>query len=608
MNTGAFMTSIVKPYTWPIVFLLPLAAGLLNAGLFGDPTLAAYFGYTFFAGCVALIFVIRAAIPVAASSGSGSLAHSRDSRDSRGLFSIAIQPPVLVLFALALFIFLHGSITHTVNLTHYYWVANAVWFWTARRMGDTGDNRGITFLYKGVSLLALLESLIVFSQALSILPSKNPFYTCTGSWGNPNVTAMFLSLALYSALEGMRSEGTRKPMPWLIPGLILLATVLLQCRTAILVSALFLIGHYRAGLASFFKSRTPLFKGIMAIAAILVCVTAILLLAFGIKRGSTEGRLRIWKTSIQLIGQRPMTGSGFGRFEKEYNLFTAKERLPDNDHVNMPYNDLLEFGVEGGLGAMALWVLFLIALWRQRRKQGYSILPILAFLVIQLTNFGFQALPALALFLLYAAIPPGPPFPRDSFIREQPRTAGDHIKNSAFAKSGLACIYIITALILVHQVILADNFYKTNIITRDDAGNDAIEAYSDLAPSMSSFVSFHMHFGDAYLKMRQYRHALSQYLQGATTSSRPDLFIKCGYCYQQLGMYDSSRYYYTLVGNMQPYKFGPRMALLRLYEQQGDAPMIKKTAEDILAMPVKVESDEVVDIQSYARHILKKEK
>jgi O-antigen polymerase len=579
------MAPIVKPYTWPILFLLPFAASLLNVDLFGDQTLAAYFGYTFFAGGVAVLFVIRSAVLSPAPSPD----------PSRRLPATTLPTPVLLFLALALFIFLHGMITHTLDLTHYYWAANAVWFWAAWRLRETADTPVIANLYKGVVLLALLESGVVLLQKLGVLASLNPFYTCTGSWENPNVTAMFLSLALYAALQGIRND-RRKPMAWFIPALILLAIVLLQCRTAILVAALFIIGHYWTVLTNFFKSRTPLFKGIMAIAAILVCTTTILLLAFGIKRDSTEGRLRIWKTSIQLIGQRPMTGQGFGRFEKEYNLFTAKESLPDNDHVNMPYNDLLEFGVEGGLGAMALWALFLIVLWKQHRKQGYSVLPILAFLLIQLTNFGFQALPALALFLLYAAIPPERM--REGKPVKAPLATGQMI--------GLGCIGLAALLLSIHQALLAKHFRERTVITKNETGTDAIEAYSELAPYMENFISYHSNFGNAFLKMQQYRPALTQYLKGLETASYPDVMIKCGYCYQQLGLYDSSRYYYSLAENMTPYKFGPHLALLKLYQLQGDQMMMKNEAEEILAMPVKVESSGVEGIKNYARSVLDK--
>ena len=600
------MTLIDKPNAWTIIFLLPIAGALLNLDLFGPQTLAAYFAYTFFAAAIAMIVSMRLLAYV------------------KRLPLIDLPAPLLLFIALTLFIFLHGLVTHRLNLTHYYWVANAALLWAAWGQGE-GSKRGIALLYKGVSLLALLESLIVCCQQIGLLSSKNPLYASTGTWENPNVTAMFLSLAVYAVLQGIkgaqagrwRKDG-RPVAAYMVIVLILLAILLLRCRTAVMVFALFITGHYWAGLSAFVKSKTRLPGRLIAVIAGVALTVSVLLLAFGVKRASTDGRFRIWENSIRLIGQKPLTGQGFGQFEKQYNLFTANEGLQENDHVNMPYNDFLELGVEGGLGAVALWASFLITLWIRHRKSGYSILPIIALLLIQLTNFGFQALPVFALFLLYVSIPP------ETAWREYPAAirpsgkvsvkamaipTGDLLRQplAGFRILGLGFIQLVSLFLVVHQVTLADDFYERNKITQNETGADAIEAYASLAASLKNFPSYHLYFGNAYLGMNQYRPALSQYLQGLESSSNPEMLVKCGYCYQQLRLFDSSRYYYTLVKNMEPYKFRPRLALLKLYQQQGDKPMTISEAEEIINMPVKVESGEVADIKNYARKTLEKE-
>jgi O-antigen ligase len=553
-------------------------------------------------------------------------------------------------FALALFIFLHGLISRGLNLTHYYWVANALLLWAAWgqgmatqwAVGDTMDikretaarwRKGIALLYKGISLLALLESLIVCCQQAGILASKNPLYACTGTWENPNVTAMFLSMAAYAALQGtgarskpsasMRLEAPPKngqpAAAYIIVALILTAIVLLHCRTAFLVFALFIAGHYWSRFSVFVKSKTRLPGSMVTVMAGAFMITLILLLAFGVKQSSTHGRIRIWETSIRLMMQKPLTGQGFGQFEKQYNLFTANEALPDNDHVNMPYNDFLELGIEGGVGAVALWAAFLIALWIQHRKRGYSVLPIIALLFIQCTNFGFQALPVFALFLLYAAIPPEAAWqeypqaiPPAHIVAERHKTilTGSLLKQApaGFRIVGMGCLPAIALLMIIHQADLAGNFYRRNKITQYESDTEAIGAYTSLAPALHNFASYHLYFGNAYLQLNQYRPAISQYLQGLASSSSPEMLVKCGYCYQQLHLYDSSRYYYTMAKNMQPYKFGPRLALLKLYQQQGDKPMMISEAQTIINMPVKVENSQVAGIKNYAHTILEKEK
>src|SRR5450432_4346120 len=111
------MALMAKPYTWIILLLLPLAMALLNFDLFGPQTLSSYFGYTFFAAAVTVLIAMRL---LGKNAGSPL---------------INLPAPVLLFIALALFIFLHGLITRTLNLTHYYWMANAAWFWAVGRLG-----------------------------------------------------------------------------------------------------------------------------------------------------------------------------------------------------------------------------------------------------------------------------------------------------------------------------------------------------------------------------------------------------------------------------------------------------------------------------------------
>jgi O-antigen ligase len=626
------MALLFKPSSWMILCLLPLAAALLNFDLFGSPTLAAYFAYSILAACTTIITCLYLF------------------KDKR-LPLVAPQAPLFWFFGLAFFIFLHGSITHTLNLTHYYWLANAALLWGAQCFGEGsrldepggiippgGLFRGRVLLYKGIAWLALFESLVVCGQQFDLLSSKDPLYSCTGTWTNPNVTAMFLALAVYAVFQWIdlpagspgSSKKNPKALPYLMMSLILVAILFLRCRSAGLVAGLFITGHYWRAIDAWIRNRMRISKQVTVLLIAGIFAAMILWLSFGVKRDSTQGRLRIWETSMQLIVQKPFTGQGFGLFEKQYNLFTANDRLPDNDHVNMPYNDFLELGVEGGLVAVGLWTAFLIVLWRQHLKRGYSVLPILAIVIIQLTNFGFQAIPAFVLFLLYVALPPEL-FRKETAKKraiekrviekrviesarlsdnDTPRLASYRPKQpiAALQTLAIAGLQLVALLLWANQSLLALNFYKRNAITKGSEGTEAIAAYAKLGPVMNNFVSYHMHFGDAYFKLRQYRPALSQYLMGLGTSSDPDLMIKCGYCYQLLHQFDSSQYYFTLVENMLPYKYAPRLALLKLYQQQGDEPMMKMVAEEIVDMPVKVESNEVVNIKSYARQILEKEK
>ncbi len=128
--------------------------------------------------------------------------------------------------------------------------------------------------------------------------------------------------------------------------------------------------------------------------------------------------------------------------------------------------------------------------------------------------------------------------------------------------------------------------------------------YRELNDVLSGYPVYHENYGDALLNTKQFDKALLQYKSALTNSSSPNVFSKVGFCYQYLNQYDSSEYYYTLVQNMQPYKFYPKLTLLKLYLLKQDTAMIKSKATEIKEMPIKVRSPKVQYIKRYADSIL----
>ncbi|MEF1187281.1 PglL family O-oligosaccharyltransferase, partial [Vibrio sinaloensis] len=73
------------------------------------------------------------------------------------------------------------------------------------------------------------------------------------------------------------------------------------------------------------------------------------------KLGSDQAREFIYPQALDMLIEKPFTGYGYGRFESEYIVYTARQHqlnpdyhtgLPAMDH---PHNELLYWGVEGGL-------------------------------------------------------------------------------------------------------------------------------------------------------------------------------------------------------------------------------------------------------------------
>jgi hypothetical protein len=446
----------------------------------------------------------------------------------------------------------------------------------------------------GVTILAIVESIIVFLQYLHIIPSKNPSFACTGTWVNPNVTATFLAMAVFA---GPDTSGKNKIISYAILAALLLAIVALKCRTAGVVAFIFIMGRYGPAIIAFLHARSGLGKKTITVVLSVVFLALICFAAFRLKEASTYSRLQVWKNCFSLIKEKPLFGQGFGMFEKSYNLFVAENNLPSSGHVNMPYNDFLELAVTGGLVSVALWIAFLIASIRFCIKNNHSILPVIAFGFVELVNFGFQAIPVFALFIVYTGM----------FSRRDPSADPENEKRmpAPLQRTIAWSLLMVSILFISGQMILALGFYRRTEIVREYPPADAIHALGGLNSTLGNYCIFHEAYGDAYLKNKQYALALQQYTLSLRTSSSPEILSKCGYCCQQQKRSDSSIYYYSIAQNIEPYKFEPRVALLRIYQQKGDSALVRQKAREIIDMPVKVGSDRVNRIKTYALNLVK---
>ena len=559
-------------FALPFLTCCLICSSLVTFSYFGNVSLTAYFGF-----CIAsIIGSVTVCFQVLRNINAVELTNS---------FKNTIGPSSIFLL-LCLYALSHGFVNHNFNLTNYYWLAAAALVLSLNGIVII-DNKGdilktyLTYLHPGIIMIAVIESIVVILQWFGLCPSMNELFASTGTWANPNVTAMFLALSLFS-----QSQFINRPNPKVVFRVelfvILLAIALLQCRTAYVVTAILLL--------DLFKHAIPYSK--LVAVRILAIGLIIFFLSFGYKTNSTTGRIQIWKNSVALIATEPLTGFGFGQFEKAYNSFVAEHNLPSVDHVNMAYNDFLELAVEGGIIAVALWVGFLgFLLWRFKSDSSMLSL-IISFILIQVTNFGFQAIPAFALFLIYT----------QSYVPRKEKS--ENLKRTLEVKPAfkLVLTVLLTCEIIlgVRMISIANAFHESKLNTQEYPPPEARERSETLATTLNFSSSYHESMGDLFMQSRNWRAGMLQYRWAAQTTSNPNVLGKCGWSYAQLKQFDSAAYYFELIEKLQPYKYAPRVALLKLYEQKKDTVSIKLKAREIMSMPVKVPGADIDKIKQEA--------
>lgn len=130
-------------------------------------------------------------------------------------------------------------------------------------------------------------------------------------------------------------------------------------------------------------------------------------------------RVQIWRTSVRMIEERPLLGTGFGTFQTAYDRYRSVAMSPEPFAFNLWLNLAVETGILGLAGT--LWVAVAAVLtWRRRRPAddatdfGRSVLAALwlGLLVDQFadnTLFSISTSAALWLLLALVAVPGRPP-------------------------------------------------------------------------------------------------------------------------------------------------------------------------------------------------------
>ncbi|AEY00568.1 lipid A core - O-antigen ligase [Oceanimonas sp. GK1] len=245
-------------------------------------------------------------------------------------------------------------------------LAGGLLFWFALlqcRFDEHGRWRLLYVLLAAVSL----EMLLGLVQYYLLGPDNGMGYNTKtnrpyGIFQQPNVMASFMATGLMLAWFLWQED--RRPLPalrrlWL--GAVLVTTplllVVLQSRVGQLGA---LVGVLLLLPLSWQRSRrhTLMLLGLVTLGIALALIS--MALVDGVQRGadiySDPGvRKYYWQQSLALIAQHPWVGVGYGDFERQFMEFYAAQREhlaglpPMEPNLDHPHNELLFWGVEGGL-------------------------------------------------------------------------------------------------------------------------------------------------------------------------------------------------------------------------------------------------------------------
>jgi len=346
---------------------------------------------------------------------------------------------------------------------------------------------------------------------------------------------------------------------------------------------------------------------------------------YSLKKASAQGRVLIWKISLDMIKERPLVGFGYGNFEHMYNLHqsvyfkntsaTAQEKQ-NAGYVKMAYNEFLQNTVEGGIPALVLFGGLLISLimvnpsiitltentgpqsgnFIQNNTAIIAYSGIVAFTTMSLVNFTVQAIPAMALAVLYMAI---------LALNER---CHFRWKLNMPVKTTFAIVLITGGVFLGYNMVYRAMAHYRNKeaaqLLKLNRANEALEILLPLEPELNNSESYWRNLGNTYYTRKELIKAITAYNKAKLLSSNPELYSKAAFCYLLTSNYPEAEKNYKTAAFIEPRRLVHRVVLMKLYMKIHRFREAAAMAHQILALEPKNPSKKSDSYKQQAKEVI----
>jgi len=232
--------------------------------------------------------------------------------------------------------------------------------------------------------VGLWQSALAIGQYFHWLNSNHYLFEVTGSFGNPGPLGGFLAISIIVTIcIGLRFKKSQYVA-------ILFFLLILIEGYALLIS------NSRAGWLAAMSGITVLWilnkeKPLSIKKLALLCFLAIIVIGglYKYKPQSANGRILVWKVTMDMIAEKPIFGHGLGGFNENYmyyqaNYFTEDPESPYvqySDNIAYPYNELLHIWAEQGIIGLLLLLALLTAVLKIPAKNCVCKATIIGYMV-----------------------------------------------------------------------------------------------------------------------------------------------------------------------------------------------------------------------------------
>lgn len=417
----------------------------------------------------------------------------------------------------------------------------------------------------------LVQMGIIAAQLAGTIATRHLLYAFTGSFPNPGPLGGYLALSAICA-AGLsiywfnRQKRRSGILAAIAGGVLCIGVYAADSRAAWL--ALAMGGTYLALRQTRNGPRQKYIRnlGWISLPILFICLGYTL---YHYKPDSANGRLLIWRVSMDMIADQPVTGHGIGSFPENYMYYQAGyfRNHPDSpavqvaDNTIYPFNEGVRMACEAGIIGIALALLVLLsAFWDGGSKNPVVVIyrsTLLGWLVFSCFSYPADVLPSAVLFALLMGGTQGKAFRSFTWTRAK--------------QFGLGAIFV------------------------GFIGLTWVYDRSDLGRKQSAKHRYHQ--AEHLLKDTRPENLpeLERIVRSIPTSEN---YTRLGESYVRLGDTEQAKRCFTLAFEMVPNRIVPRYRLFQLWQSEGRSDKAIPIAREILKMQPKAEGTATLRIRS----------
>ena len=482
------------------------------------------------------------------------------------------------------------------------------------------DERFVHKFFVVVLMIVLIQAVWGMLQLYGFVHSYHNLYKITGTLFNPGPYSGLVAMGAPLALSFSSDKTLPRWEQWLGTATLFAATLVLlvtmsrsACLAAIFGSALIMwkkFQYQNSVLLSFkFVTRKVFFLiiGLLAVALL----TGI----YFIKKDSADGRMLIWRASMENIKKRPLFGAGYGNFTVVYGdaqaaFFIKQKRTKSQimiaDSPDYAFNEYLQIAVELGLIGLLLFLFVVVSPFinlifphKKSRSVRYDLIVLrillFTFLVFATFSYPFSVLPLSILFVFFLALS-APASGSISFTL--------HIVLKVIIV--LICFYITAYGVyqILHRRTAYYEWSSFRTIINENNYDESVQKYKVLYSALRHEKHFLFEYGQYLSKIGQYIESNKIFEEYLCYGSDPMVFNCMGNNFKEMGEFNKAENMYVHAMKIVPNRHYPLYLLMKLYKDIGQTQKAKTMATSLLQKPVKVHSMAIREMREDARKIM----